>query len=66
MRRRERGDEVQTFLPERPKEPFTDRVGLRSPGRRLQYAQAQVAYGLVQSLGEDTIAIVDQEAIGMI
>jgi hypothetical protein len=40
----ERNEKIQTLALQRPKEPFTDRVGLRIPGRRFQHVQAQVAY----------------------
>ena len=42
---------------------LTDRIRLGRPIRRLQNAQSQVPNGLIQCLGEDAVAIVDQESI---
>src|SRR4029453_8818782 len=61
-----RHEKVQTLASQRPKEAFTDRIGLRSPGRRFQHAQAQVAYAPVQGLEEDAVAVMDEEAEAMI
>src|SRR4029434_140806 len=62
----ERNEKIQALASQRPKDPFTDRVGLRSPGRRFQHAQAQVVYVPIEGLGEDAVAVMDEEAVAMI
>ena len=45
---REEHHEVQTFAPERPKDPFTDRIGHRRPYGRLEDLEAEMPDALVQ------------------
>jgi hypothetical protein len=41
--------EVQTFAPERPEDPFTDRIGHGRPDGRLEDLEAQMPDALVKS-----------------
>jgi len=63
---RQGDDKVETFSPQRANEPFAEGIGLRSPHRRLEHPQPQVADALVKLLREDAIAVMDQEAVGMV
>jgi len=57
---------IQAFPPQRADEPLAERLGLRSPHRRLAHSQSQVADALVKLLREDAIAVVNQESVGMV
>src|SRR5438132_4212865 len=57
---------IETFPPQRADEPLAERIGLRSPHRRLEHLQPQVAYALVKLLREDAIAVMYQKSVGMV
>jgi hypothetical protein len=63
---RQGNDAVQSFAPEGPQDPLTDGIGLWTVRRCLQHTQGQGAYAPVQGLGEDAVAVMEQEAIVMI
>src|SRR5918999_6612346 len=62
----ERNQKVQAFPPERPQEPLTEGIGLGTLHRGFEDPQSQVAYVLVESLGEDRIAVMYQEAVALV
>jgi hypothetical protein len=62
----QRNEKVQAFPPQRADEPLAERIGLRSPHRRLEHPQPQVAEALVKLLREDAIAIMKQASVGMV
>ena len=62
----QRDQTVQTLTPQRPKDPFADGVGLWSPGRRFQHSQPQVAYTLIEMLGENSVPVVHQETVAVV
>src|SRR5215470_7770655 len=57
---------VHALSPQGADEPLAECIGLRSPYRRLEHPQPQVAEALVKLLREDTIAIMQQESVGMV
>src|SRR5215468_2799427 len=57
---------IQAFPSQRADEPLAERIGLRRPYRRLAHPQPQVADALVELVREDAIAVMDEEAIGMV
>ena len=59
-------EEIQTFSPNRPNQTFTECVRLGRSNRSLQKTDSEAFQCRVQARGEDTIAIVDDEAVGMI
>jgi hypothetical protein len=58
--------EVQALPPQCAKEPLADGVGLRALRRRFQDLQSQMAYTLVEGLGENGIAVMDEEPVRVI
>src|SRR5215471_11461605 len=62
----ERNQEVQTFATKAPAQSLAHRVGLRGSHGRPQNSHPQVRQTLVDLLSEEAVAIVDQEAVGMI
>jgi hypothetical protein len=62
----EGNQKVQTLPPERAQEPPAERIGLGTAHRGFEHSQPQVAYALVELLGEDRIAVMDEETVGMI
>ena len=63
MRRGERDHPVQALAPNRADDPLADRVGRGSSGWRLQHGQTESADGLVQMLGKDAIAIMEEVSV---
>src|SRR6266568_627741 len=63
---RQRYHKVQAFPPECAQQPLTHRIRLGTLRWRLQHAQAQVAYAPVQGLGENAVAVMDEEAVAVI
>src|SRR5215467_4928715 len=57
---------VHALSPQGADEPLAEGIGLRRPDRRLAHPHPQVADALVQLLREDTITIMNQEAVGMV
>ena len=57
---------VQAFPPQRADEPLAERIGLRTLRRRFEHPESQVAYALVELLREDAVAVMDEEAVGMV
>jgi hypothetical protein len=57
---------IQTFLPQCPDHPFADRISLRRLRWRFQYLQPQVPYMLIEVLGEDRVAVMDEKSISMV
>src|SRR6516165_9693292 len=55
---------IHTFPPQRADEPLAERIGLRSPHRRLEHPQPQVADALIKLLREEAIAVMQQESVG--
>ena len=62
----ERNQEVQTFPTKALAQSLAHRVGLGGSHGRPQNSHPQVREALVDVLSEDAVAIVDQEAVGMI
>src|SRR5215467_2118614 len=58
--------EIQTFATKAPAQSLAHGVRLRRSHRRPQDSHPQVRETLVDVLSEDAVAIVDQEAVGMI
>ena len=56
----------QTLPPERAQQPFTQGIRLGTAHRGFEHLQPQVAYALVGFLGEDHIAVMDEETVGVI
>ena len=61
----ERNQKVQVSPPECVQEPLTEGIGLGTPYRGFEDSQPQVAYTLVEILGEDCITVMHQEPIAM-
>src|SRR4029453_17890875 len=59
-------DKVQTFSAHCPDDPLADRIGHRCPHRRFEHPQPHVPNTLVHLFGENRVAIMDEEAIGMV
>jgi hypothetical protein len=59
----ERDEKVQAFMPARPQEPLTEGIRLGTPWQRVEDLQPQVVYRLVKQLGEDRIAVMDEEGV---
>ena len=62
----EGNQEVQTFATKAPTHSLAHRVGFGRSHGRPQDSHPQVRETLVDVLSEDAVAIVDQEAVGMI
>ena len=62
----QRDQKVQAFPPQRPQEPLTQGIGLRASHRGFEDPQPQVAHTLVELLGENTVPVMDEKAIGMV
>ncbi len=61
----ERDQEVQALPPQRPEEPLADRVGLGSLDRGAEDPGAQRRHGGVESPRADTVAIMEDEPVGL-
>ena len=61
----QRDQKVQAFPPERTQEPLTEGIRLGTSHGSFEDTQPQMAYTLVEFPGEDRIAVMDEEAIGM-
>ena len=59
----ERNHEVHTLTAQRTQQALAQRIRLGTPWWGFQDPQPQVAYMPVKLLGEDSIAVVDQETI---
>src|SRR5215831_14500417 len=57
---------VKTFATKAPAQSLAHRVGLGGSHRRPQNSHPQVRQTLVDLFSEEAVAIVDQEAVGMI
>src|SRR5215472_17169176 len=57
---------VEALPPQRADKPLAERIGLRSPHRRLEHPQPQVTYASVQLLREDAIAVMYQASVSMV
>src|ERR671923_1781237 len=62
----QRDHKIETFPPQRADEPLAEGIGWRSPHRRLEHPQPQVADALVKLLREDAIAVMYQASVGMV
>ena len=62
----QRNQKVEALPPQRADKSLAERIGLRSPHRRLEHPQPQVTYALVQLLREDAIAVMYQESVSMV
>jgi hypothetical protein len=62
----ERYQQIQALPPERADEPLAERMGLRTLGRRFEDPEPQVAYALVERLGEKAVAVMQQKAVPMV
>jgi hypothetical protein len=62
----ERDQHVQLCPSSRVQEPLTEGVGLRTLGWGFQEPHPQVAYTLIELRGEETVSVMDQEAIRVI
>jgi hypothetical protein len=58
--------EIKTFASKAPAQSLAHRVGLGGSHGRPQNSHPQVRQTLVDVLSEDAVAIMDQEAVGMI
>ena len=58
--------EIQAFPPNSADQPFTECVRLGRSSRSLQNSNAETLQCRVESRGEDSIAVVDDEVVGMI
>jgi hypothetical protein len=54
--------EVQTLSPQRPDDPFADRVGPRRLDWCLDHVQPHVPHALINVFGEDGIPVMDKNA----
>ena len=59
-------DEIQTFAPDCPDDPLAKRITLRRLRWRFQYLQPQVLYRLIEILGEDRVAVMNEKSVGMV
>ena len=57
---------VQAFLPQRADEPLAEGICLGALRRRFQDPQSQVTYALIKLLGENAVAVMEQETVGMV
>ena len=55
--------EIQTFSPQCPDHPFADCISLRRLRWCFQYLQPQVPYMLIEVLGEDRVAVMDEKSV---
>ena len=62
----ERNQKVQAFPPERAQESLAEGIRLGTPHRGFEDSQPQVAYTLVELLGEDRIAVMNQKTVRVI
>ena len=63
---RQRDNEVQAFAPQRADESLTECIGLGALGRRFEDPESKVVYVLVKLLGENAVAVMQQEAVTMV
>jgi hypothetical protein len=57
---------VQALPPERAQESLTQGIGLGTPHGGFEDPQPQILHMLVKLAREDTIAVMDEKAIGMV
>src|SRR5262245_22351942 len=57
---------VQTLASQRPDEAFTDRIRYRCPHRCPENFQTQMTDTLIESVRENAITVMDEEAVAMI
>ena len=57
---------IHAFPTQRTEEAFADRIRLRALWRSFQYCKSQVPDVAIEVLGENTIPIMDEEAVGVI
>jgi hypothetical protein len=62
----QRDDEIQAFPPRRANEPLTEGIRLRTLGRGFQHFESRVAYAVVERRREDSVSIMDEEAIRVV
>jgi hypothetical protein len=62
----QRNHEVQIFSSQGANDAFTDRIDHGRPYRRLDHAQSQIPDPLVNFFGENSIPVMNQEAIRVI
>ena len=58
--------QIQALPPERADEPLAERIGLRTLGRRFEDPEPKVPYALVELLGENAVAIMQQKTVTMV
>jgi hypothetical protein len=63
---RQRNHEVQAFPPQCADDPFAERIRLWTLERGFQHLESQVAYAAFQLRREDTVSVMDEEAIGVV
>jgi hypothetical protein len=63
---RQRDNTVQTFSPQCAQQPLTERIGLRTLGRRFEDPESKMIYVLVELPGKNTVPVMDKETIGVI
>ena len=62
----QRNDPIQAFSADGADQSLAKRFRLRRSSRRFQDADSETAHGAIRVSGEDRVAIVDQESVGMI
>ena len=62
----ERDDEIQVFPAQRADAPFAEGVRLQTLGWCFQDLELQVEYAVIELRRKDAIAIMNEEAIGVV
>ena len=62
---RQRDNAVQACAPQRADESLTECIGLGALGRRFEDPESKMVYVLVELLGENAVAVMQQEAVAM-
>jgi hypothetical protein len=57
---------IQTFPPQCAQEPLAKDIRLGTLRWRFQDPQSHVAYALVELMRENAVAVMDQEAVGVV
>jgi hypothetical protein len=57
---------IQAFPPPRADEPLTQGVGSGTLGRCFEDPESKVVYVLVKLLGENAVAVMQEEAVAMV
>ena len=62
----QRDNPIQAFTPERPDEPFAERIRLWAPHGCFDHFKAQVRYRIVESGGEDCVVVVEDKSVRVV